>query len=162
MVDASLRMSIVNLFSHLRDPRAYRSSTLRTTSDANLISDRIIIMRNCRVVEAGDARAVLDNPHIPFHRSSRTPRCPSTTLYEEGPMRTVTSSLARTMSSAPSTLGYSVLSSSISAAVCMAAFLSLGIRRPMNAASAAVCWRWCRTGATIMRYAGGNFVSGYN
>jgi ABC-type oligopeptide transport system ATPase subunit len=63
MVDASLRMSIVNLFSHLRDSLGV--SIIYITHDlatAYSISDRIIIMRNGSVVEAGDARAVLDNP----------------------------------------------------------------------------------------------------
>ena len=46
---------------------ACRSSTSRTTSPPpTTISDRIIIMRNGRVVEAGAARAVLDNPQHPY------------------------------------------------------------------------------------------------
>jgi peptide/nickel transport system ATP-binding protein len=67
MVDASLRMSIVNLFSHLRDSLCV--SIIYITHDlatAYSISDRIIIMRNGSVVETGDARAVLDNPQHPY------------------------------------------------------------------------------------------------
>jgi peptide/nickel transport system ATP-binding protein len=67
MVDASLRMSIVNLFSQLRD--TLRVSIIYITHDlatAYSISDRIIIMRNGSVVEAGAAHAVLDNPQHPY------------------------------------------------------------------------------------------------
>jgi ABC-type oligopeptide transport system ATPase subunit len=67
MVDASLRMSIVNLFASLRDSLGV--SIVYTTHDlatAYAISDRIIIMRQGRVVEAGEARAVLDNPRHPY------------------------------------------------------------------------------------------------
>jgi ABC-type oligopeptide transport system ATPase subunit len=63
MVDASLRMSIVNLFQTLRDELkvtiVYITHDLAT---AYYISDRIIIMRKGEVVESGDARQVLDNP----------------------------------------------------------------------------------------------------
>ena len=67
MVDASLRMSIVNLFGHLRD--ALRVSIIYITHDlatAYTISDRIAIMRAGSVVESGAARAVLDNPQHPY------------------------------------------------------------------------------------------------
>jgi peptide/nickel transport system ATP-binding protein len=67
MVDASLRMSIVNLFSLLRDRLGV--SIIYITHDlatAYTISDRIIIMRDGRVVESGAARAVLDNPQHPY------------------------------------------------------------------------------------------------
>jgi peptide/nickel transport system ATP-binding protein len=67
MVDASLRMSIVNLFGLLRDQ--LRVSIVYITHDlatAYAISDRIIIMRDGGVVEAGAARAVLDNPRHPY------------------------------------------------------------------------------------------------
>jgi peptide/nickel transport system ATP-binding protein len=63
MVDASLRMAIVNLFRDLRDERGV--SIIYITHDlatAYTISDRLIIMRHGRVVESGPARAVLDNP----------------------------------------------------------------------------------------------------
>jgi len=67
MVDASLRMSIVNLFRTLRDELGV--SIIYITHDlatAYYISDRIIIMRHGSVVEHGDARAVLDAPKHPY------------------------------------------------------------------------------------------------
>jgi len=67
MVDASLRMSIVNLFRTLRDTLGV--SIIYITHDlatAYTISDRIIIMRRGSVVEAGDARDVLDTPRHPY------------------------------------------------------------------------------------------------
>jgi ABC-type oligopeptide transport system ATPase subunit len=67
MVDASLRMSIVNLFASLRDSLGV--SIVYITHDlatAYAISDRIIIMRQGRVVEAGEARTVLDHPRHPY------------------------------------------------------------------------------------------------
>jgi peptide/nickel transport system ATP-binding protein len=67
MVDASLRMSIVNLLRSLRDD--LKVSIIYITHDlatAYYISDRIIIMSKGKVVEAGPARAVLDNPQHPY------------------------------------------------------------------------------------------------
>ena len=67
MVDASLRMSIVNLFKTLRDDLGV--SIIYITHDlatAYYISDRIIIMQKGEVVESGDARAVLDHPQHPY------------------------------------------------------------------------------------------------
>lgn len=69
MVDASLRMSIVNLFRTLRDE--LRVSILYITHDlatAYYISDRIMVMQKGRVVESGPARAVLDEPRHPYTR----------------------------------------------------------------------------------------------
>ena len=63
MVDASLRMSIVNLFKTLRDDLGV--SIIYITHDlatAYYISDRVMIMRRGSVVEEGDARSVLANP----------------------------------------------------------------------------------------------------
>jgi peptide/nickel transport system ATP-binding protein len=63
MVDASLRMSIVNLFRDLRD--ALNVSIVYITHDlatAYYISDRVVIMRRGVVVESGDARDVLEHP----------------------------------------------------------------------------------------------------
>ncbi|MBY5605320.1 ABC transporter ATP-binding protein [Rhizobium leguminosarum] len=63
MVDASLRMSIVNLFRDLRD--ALNVSIVYITHDlatAYYISDRVVIMRKGVVVESGDARDVLEHP----------------------------------------------------------------------------------------------------
>ncbi len=70
MVDASLRMSIVNLLRSIRD--TLRISVLYITHDiatAYYISDRIMIMRSGRVVEAGPARAVLANPKHEYTQS---------------------------------------------------------------------------------------------
>jgi peptide/nickel transport system ATP-binding protein len=67
MVDASLRMSIVNLFRVLCDE--HKVSILYITHDlgtAYYISDRILIMHKGRAVESGDARTVLDNPQQPY------------------------------------------------------------------------------------------------
>jgi peptide/nickel transport system ATP-binding protein len=69
MVDASLRMSIVNLFRTLRDELGV--SIIYITHDlatAYYISDRIIIMQKGKVVEGGDARAVLDDPQHAYTR----------------------------------------------------------------------------------------------
>lgn len=70
MVDASLRMSIVNLFASLRDEM--KISIIYITHDlatAYYISDRLIIMQRGAVVEAGDARAVLSAPQHPYSRA---------------------------------------------------------------------------------------------
>ena len=67
MVDASLRMSIVNLFKALRDE--LQVSIIYITHDlatAYYISDRVLIMQRGKVVESGDARAVLDHPQHPY------------------------------------------------------------------------------------------------
>ncbi|SHI98588.1 ABC transporter ATP-binding protein [Wenxinia saemankumensis] len=69
MVDASLRMAIVNLLRSLRDDLGV--SVIYITHDlatAYYISDRIIIMQKGRVVEMGPARAVLDDPQHPYSR----------------------------------------------------------------------------------------------
>ncbi len=69
MVDASLRMAIVNLLKTLRDELdvhvIYITHDLAT---AYYISDRIMIMQKGRVVEAGPARAILDSPQHPYAR----------------------------------------------------------------------------------------------
>jgi len=67
MVDASLRMSIVNLFKALRDE--LEVSIVYITHDlatAYYISDRVLIMRRGKVVESGNTRAVLDDPRHPY------------------------------------------------------------------------------------------------
>lgn len=72
MVDASLRMSIVNLFASLRDEM--RISIIYITHDlatAYTISDRLLIMQSGAVVEAGDARAILSAPKHPYSRALR-------------------------------------------------------------------------------------------
>jgi ABC-type oligopeptide transport system ATPase subunit len=72
MVDASLRMSIVNLFKALRDDLGI--SIIYVTHDlatAYYISDRIIIMQKGRVVESGDAKTVLNAPQHPYSQELR-------------------------------------------------------------------------------------------
>ena len=72
MVDASLRMSIVNLFKYLRDDLSI--SIIYITHDlatAYYISNRLIIMQKGEVVESGDARTVLGNPQHPYSRQLR-------------------------------------------------------------------------------------------
>ncbi|MFI5015800.1 MAG: ABC transporter ATP-binding protein [Hyphomicrobiales bacterium] len=67
MVDASLRMSIVNVFKNLRDE--LKISIIYITHDlatAYYISDEVIIMRRGEVVERGPARAVLSAPQHPY------------------------------------------------------------------------------------------------
>ena len=67
MVDASLRMSIVNLFKTLRDE--LKVSIVYITHDlatAYYISDRVLIMQKGKVVETGPARQILSNPRHPY------------------------------------------------------------------------------------------------
>ena len=67
MVDASLRMSIVNLLKTLRDEHGV--SVIYITHDlatAYYISDRLIIMQKGYVVEMGPARPILDAPQHPY------------------------------------------------------------------------------------------------
>ena len=67
MVDASLRMEIVNLFRKLRDEQ--KVSVLYITHDlatAYYISDRIAIMLRGYVVESGPVEAVLGRPLHPY------------------------------------------------------------------------------------------------
>jgi ABC-type glutathione transport system ATPase component len=67
MIDASLRMTVVNLFRTLRDE--FGVSIIYITHDlatAYYISDRIVIMQRGAVVEAGDARTVLTTPQHPY------------------------------------------------------------------------------------------------
>ena len=69
MVDASLRMEIVNLFRKLRDED--KVSVLYITHDlatAYYISDRIAIMLRGFIVESGSVEAVLDHPLHPYTR----------------------------------------------------------------------------------------------
>lgn len=67
MVDASLRMAIVNLFKKLRDEQ--NVSVVYITHDlatAYYISDRIAIMQRGFVVESGPVQNVLGNPLHPY------------------------------------------------------------------------------------------------
>jgi ABC-type oligopeptide transport system ATPase subunit len=90
MVDASLRMAIVNLFKSLRDELAM--SIVYITHDlatAYYISDRIIIMQTGRVVESGDARSVLDDPQHPYSILLKSSvLSPEAALAQGGPIRT--------------------------------------------------------------------------
>ena len=72
MVDASLRMSIVNLFKKLRDE--FGVSVLYITHDlatAYYVSDRIAIMFRGDIVEMGTVEQVLMNPRHPYTRLLR-------------------------------------------------------------------------------------------
>jgi peptide/nickel transport system ATP-binding protein len=67
MVDASLRMEIVNLFRQLRDEQ--RVSVIYITHDlatAYYISDRIAIMLRGYIVESGPVVDVLERPVHPY------------------------------------------------------------------------------------------------
>ena len=67
MVDASLRMSIVNLFKSLRDEHGV--SVVYITHDlatAYYVSDRIAIMLRGHIVELGTVEQVLDRPKHPY------------------------------------------------------------------------------------------------
>lgn len=72
MVDASLRMEIVNLFRKLRDEQ--HVSVIYITHDlatAYYISDRIAVMLRGFIVESGPVEAVLDRPLHPYTRLLR-------------------------------------------------------------------------------------------
>jgi peptide/nickel transport system ATP-binding protein len=72
MVDASLRMSIVNLFKRLRDELGV--SILYITHDlatAYYVSDRIAIMFRGNIVEMGTVEQVLMNPRHPYSQLLR-------------------------------------------------------------------------------------------
>jgi peptide/nickel transport system ATP-binding protein len=72
MVDASLRMSIVNLFKKLRDDLGV--SVLYITHDlatAYYVSDRIAIMFRGQIVEMGPVEQVLMDPKHPYTRLLR-------------------------------------------------------------------------------------------
>lgn len=67
MIDASLKMAVVNLLQSLRDE--FGMNVIYITHDlatAYYISDRIIIMQRGLVVEMGPARAILDDPAHPY------------------------------------------------------------------------------------------------
>lgn len=69
MIDASLRIAIVNLLRQLRD--SFGVSVIYITHDlatAYYISDRLMIMQRGRVVEMGPARPILDAPEHEYSR----------------------------------------------------------------------------------------------
>jgi len=72
MVDASLRMSIVNLFKKLRDE--FGVSVLYITHDlatAYYVSDRIAIMFRGNIIEMGSVEQVLMHPKHPYTKLLR-------------------------------------------------------------------------------------------
>ncbi len=67
MVDASVRMNIVNLFSEIRNERGI--SFLYVTHDlstAHYLADQIIIMQTGELVETGDPETVFSAPKHPY------------------------------------------------------------------------------------------------
>lgn len=72
MVDASLRMSIVNLFKRLKEE--FGMSVLYITHDlatAYYVSDRIAVMFRGNIVEMGTVEEVLMNPRHPYTKLLR-------------------------------------------------------------------------------------------
>jgi peptide/nickel transport system ATP-binding protein len=84
MVDASLRIAIVNLFKTLRDDLGV--SIIYITHDlttAYYISDQIIIMQKGVVVERGEARNILENPQHPYSQTlKQSVLSPTSTLND--------------------------------------------------------------------------------
>jgi peptide/nickel transport system ATP-binding protein len=67
MIDASLRMNIVNLFLSLKE--TFNTSFLYITHDlatAYYVSDYIAVMYRGTIVEFGTARGILSNPQHPY------------------------------------------------------------------------------------------------
>jgi peptide/nickel transport system ATP-binding protein len=67
MIDASMRMNVVNLFKKLRDE--FNVTILYITHDlstAYYVSDRIAIMYRGSIVEFGPSTAVLKSPTHPY------------------------------------------------------------------------------------------------
>lgn len=67
MIDASLRMNIINLFLSLKE--TYNTSFLYITHDlatAYYVSDYIAVMYRGTIVEFGNARAILTSPRHPY------------------------------------------------------------------------------------------------
>ncbi len=67
MIDASLRMNIVNLFLHLKEQ--YNVSFIYITHDlstAYYVSDRIAIMYRGNIVEQGPSEKILTRPEHPY------------------------------------------------------------------------------------------------
>lgn len=67
MIDASLRMNIINLFLSLKEE--YNTSFLYITHDlatAYYVSDYIAVMYRGTVVEFGEAKGILRNPQHPY------------------------------------------------------------------------------------------------
>ena len=67
MIDASLRMNIINLFLSLKE--TYNTSFLYITHDlatAYYVSDYIAVMYRGTIVEFGTAKGILNNPQHPY------------------------------------------------------------------------------------------------
>ena len=86
MIDASLRMTVINLFKKLRDELGV--SIVYITHDlatAYYISDRLIIMQKGRVVEGGEARTVLAAPQHPYSVKLRQAVLSVDNAWRDGP-----------------------------------------------------------------------------
>lgn len=73
MIDASLRMSVINLFKKLKEEQGV--SIIYITHDlatAYYVSDRIAIMLRGQIVEMGSVETVLDNPLHPYTQLLKT------------------------------------------------------------------------------------------
>jgi ABC-type glutathione transport system ATPase component len=95
MIDASLRMTIINLFKRLRDE--FGVSIVYITHDlatAYYISDRLMIMQKGRVVESGDARAVLSAPQHPYSIKLRQAVLSVDDAWRNDPLADATPALA--------------------------------------------------------------------
>ena len=67
MIDASLRMNVINLFLSLK--QEYNTSFLYITHDlatAYYVSDYIAVMYRGTIVEFGEAKGILRNPQHPY------------------------------------------------------------------------------------------------
>src|ERR671920_1825396 len=95
MIDASLRMTVINLFKKLRDE--FGVSIIYITHDlatAYYISDRLIIMQKGKVVESGDARAVLSAPKHPYSIKLRQAVLSVDDAWRDDPLADATPALA--------------------------------------------------------------------
>jgi ABC-type oligopeptide transport system ATPase subunit len=100
MVDASLRMSIVNLFKKLRDELGV--SVLYITHDlatAYYVGDRIAIMFRGDIVEMGTVEQVLMNPRHPYTKLLREsiPEADPSRRHRAGGVSQAGLSLCRTL-----------------------------------------------------------------
>ena len=178
MIDASLRASIVNLLRDLRDAAA--SSIIYITHDlatAYYISDRILIMRQGSVVESGDARSVLDNPQHPY---SQLLKELGAVARSSGRSRRAAAGRSGNLRSHPACVTSRSACTAISPSArthprLFGAFVEHlgrcvygGIFEPGHPTADAKGFRKDvlalvrELAPTIMRYPGGNFVSGYN
>ena len=152
-------------FATLRDRNGL--SIIYITHDlatAYYVSDRIIIMRQGSVVESGDARAVLDNPQHPYSQLLKSSVLSPASPTPESPMRNVEVRLHRDFAigtTHPRLFGAFIEH--------LGRCVYGGIFEPGHPTADAKGFRQdvLDAGARarrppIMRYPGGNFVSGYN